>query len=169
MITEHDPQTALDTRFSSPDATATAWPEGREGLAAAELYWLSTVRRDGRPHVAPLIAVWFDGALCFCTGPEEQKARNLAHNPRCVLTTGAGVLHEGLDLVVEGEAERVRDDATLERIAAAYVAKYGAEWTFQVRDGAFHHDGHEALVFRVAPATAFGFRKGAYGQTRWRF
>ncbi|MGW7600980.1 pyridoxamine 5'-phosphate oxidase family protein [Streptomyces antimycoticus] len=169
MITEHDPQTALDTRFSSPDATTTTWLEGREGLAAAELYWLSTVRRDGRPHVTPLIAVWCDGALCFCTGPEEQKARNLAHNPRCVLTTGAGVLYEGLDLVVEGEAEPVRDDATLGRIAAAYGAKYGEEWTFQVRDGAFHHDGHTALVFRVAPATAFGFRKGAYGQTRWRF
>ncbi|WP_413801350.1 pyridoxamine 5'-phosphate oxidase family protein [Streptomyces iranensis] len=169
MITEHEPQTALDTRFSSPDATAIGWPEGRAGLAAAELYWLSTVRRDGRPHVTPLIAVWLDGALCFCTGPAEQKARNLAHNPRCALTTGAGVLREGLDLVVEGAAEPVRDDATLRRIAAAYVEKYGEEWTFQVRDGAFHHEGHEALVFRVAPATAFGFRKGEYGQTRWRF
>jgi len=26
-----------------------------------------------------------------------------------------------------------------------------------------------ALVFRVAPVTAFGFAKSPYGQTRWRF
>jgi hypothetical protein len=33
----------------------------------AEVHWLSTVRPDGRPHVAPLIAVWVDDALVFCT------------------------------------------------------------------------------------------------------
>ncbi len=29
----------------------------------------STVRPDGRPHVTPLLAVWADDALHFCTGP----------------------------------------------------------------------------------------------------
>ncbi|WP_432011600.1 pyridoxamine 5'-phosphate oxidase family protein [Streptomyces cucumeris] len=168
-MTENEPRTALDTRFSSPDATATLWSEGREALAAAELYWLSTVRRDGRPHVTPLLAVWLDGALHFCTGPGEQKAANLAHNPRCTLTTGTNILHEGLDLVVEGEAAAVRDDAALRGVAGAYVAKYGEEWRFEVRDGLFHHEGGQALVYAVAPVTAFGFRKGVYGQTRWRF
>jgi len=33
------------------------WPEAREHLEMAELYWLTTVRGDGRPHVTPLIAV----------------------------------------------------------------------------------------------------------------
>ncbi|CAM5725744.1 hypothetical protein SANTM175S_00217 [Streptomyces antimycoticus] len=46
--------------------------------------------------------------------------------------------------------------------------EYGEEWTFQARDGAFHHDGH-ALVSGSPRPLAFGFRKGAYGQTRWRF
>lgn len=146
--------------FPAAVRTATAWSEGRERLAAAQLYWLSTVRHDGRPHVTPLLSVWLDGALYFCTGPTEQKARNLERNPHCALTTGANALHEGLDLVVEGEAAAVRDDTTLRRIAEAYVQKYGEEWTFQVRDGAFHHEGGEALVYEVAPTTAFGFRKG---------
>ncbi|WP_372444705.1 pyridoxamine 5'-phosphate oxidase family protein [Streptomyces coffeae] len=109
------------------------------------------------------------GALYFCTGPGEQKAKNLAHNPHCTLTTGANTLREGLDLVVEGEAAAVRDDAVLRRVAEAYVTKYGEEWTFEVRDGSFHHEGGQALVYEVAPATAFGFRKGVYGQTRWGF
>src|SRR5690606_33461228 len=130
-----------------------------------------TVRPDGRPHVTPLLGAWVDEALHICTGPEEQKARNLRGNPHCVLTTGCNALHEGADLVVEGDAVRVTDDAALRRVAEAYEAKYGGEWHFDVRDGAFHHpDGGEALVYRVAPVTGFRFGKGdPYSQTRYRF
>jgi hypothetical protein len=165
-----EPVTELDPRFSSPDATATPWATGREALERAEVYWLSTVRPDGRPHVTPLIAVWLDGALHFCTGPTERKAKNLTDNPRVVLTTGGNALGEGLDLVVEGDAVRVTDEARLQRLAAAYEAKYGSDWHFEVRDGAFHGEGGEAPVYEVAPTTAFGFGKGErYSQTRWRF
>jgi hypothetical protein len=44
-----NPETELDSRFSSSNATATAWAAAREQLAQAEIYWLSTVRPDGRP------------------------------------------------------------------------------------------------------------------------
>jgi predicted pyridoxine 5'-phosphate oxidase superfamily flavin-nucleotide-binding protein len=73
----HDPVTTLDTRFGESDAVAIGWDETRQALEAAELFWISTVRRDGRPHVAPLVAVWLDEAIHFCTGPKEQKAINL--------------------------------------------------------------------------------------------
>jgi nitroimidazol reductase NimA-like FMN-containing flavoprotein (pyridoxamine 5'-phosphate oxidase superfamily) len=168
-MTASEPETTLDGRFSSPDATPTSWADGRQRIEAAELFWLSTVRPDGRPHVTPLISVWVDGAAYFCTGAEERKAKNLAENPSCILTTGCNQLEEGLDVVVEGEAARIGDDAKLSRIAAAYEAKYGSGWHVDVRDGAFHHEGGEALVFELAPVTAFGFGKGAYSQTRWRF
>lgn len=164
-----EPETKLDERFSSPDAAATDWDEGREQIEAAEVFWLSTVRADGRPHVTPLISVWIDGAAYFCTGPDEQKAKNLAQNPSCILTTGSNVLGEGLDVVIEAPAVRVSDDAKLERIADAYESKYGSEWHFDVRDGAFRHESGDAIVFEVAPVVAFGFRKGDYSQTRWRF
>ncbi|RLL65687.1 pyridoxamine 5'-phosphate oxidase family protein [Streptomyces sp. Z26] len=169
-----EPQTHLDARFSGPDAVPTPWAEARAALAAAQTYWLSTVRADGRPHVTTLLAVWHDDALHFCTGADEQKARNLAGNARCALTTGCNRFDEGLDLVVEGSAERVTDEHALRALAAAYVAKYGPDWRFDVRDGAFRHSGDEAPggpvpVYRVAPVTAFGFAKGTPGQTRWRF
>lgn len=166
----NEPEAKLDGRFSSPDATPTDWTDGRKRIEEAELFWLSTVRPDGRPHVTPLISVWLDGAAYFCTGASERKARNLAQNPNCILMTGCNLLAEGLDVVIEGEAERVSDDAKLTRIADAYESKYGSDWHFDVRDGAFHHgESSEALVFEVAPATAFGFGKGKYSQTRWRF
>ena len=84
-----------------------------EDLQGAEVYWLSTVRPDGRPHVTPLLGVWLDGALYFCTGPTERKAKNLAQNPNCAVTTGRNGLADGLDLVVEGAAAEVRDGAEL--------------------------------------------------------
>jgi hypothetical protein len=83
--------------------------------------------------------------------------------------TGCNTLHEGLDIVVEGRATRIHDDATLQRVADEYVSKYGDEWRFEVRDGAFHHGPGEAWVFEVAPVTAYAFGKGWYSHTRWRF
>lgn len=165
-----DPVGELDPRFSSEGATPARWKEARERLELAEVYWLSTVRPDGRPHVTPLIAVWLDGALSFCTGPSERKAKNLAVNAHCVVATGCNALAEGFDLVVEGEAVREHEETKLQRVAAAYEAKYGRDWHFDVCDGAFFGAGGEALVFVVSPETVFGFRKGeAFGQTRWRF
>jgi general stress protein 26 len=118
------PTAELDARFSSEGARPTAWPEARKHLEAAELYWLTTVRADGRPHVTPLIAVWLADAMHFCTGASEQKARNLEHNQHCILTTGRNSLTEGvLDLVVEGDAVRVTDEAKLRKIAAVYESK----------------------------------------------
>jgi nitroimidazol reductase NimA-like FMN-containing flavoprotein (pyridoxamine 5'-phosphate oxidase superfamily) len=166
-----EPRTEIDARFGEPGVEPVAWQAGREALERAELYWVSTVRTDGRPHVTPLIAVWLQGAMYFCTGPEEQKAINLAANPSCALTTGSNALHGGFDLVVEGRAERVSDDAKLGPIAAAYLEKYGEEWRFEVREGGFQQAGSEglALVFELAPAKVLGFGKDPYSQTRWLF
>ncbi|RPK75297.1 pyridoxamine 5'-phosphate oxidase family protein [Streptomyces clavifer] len=165
------PETELDTRYSSEGAAARPWREAVVLLTDAELYWLSTVRPDGRPHVTPLIGVWSDGALHFCTGPSERKARNLAVNPEVVLTTGANALGEGFDVVVEGRAARVTDEERLIALAEAWEAKYGSDWHFGVTDGMFSNGaGGRAEVFAVTPRTAFGFAKGdPFGQTRWLF
>ena len=170
MTTAEGPVAELQPQFSSEDAAPTPWAEARRRLESAELYWLSTVRPDGRPHVTPLISVWLDDALYFCTGADERKAKNLVGNAQCVLTTGCDRLNVGLDLVVEGRAERVIDEARLQRIADAYVSKYGSSWTFTVEDAVFvHGDEGRALVYEVKPSRAFGFGKGTYSQTRWRF
>src|SRR5690349_15779778 len=114
------PTVELNAGFSEPGATPRPWEEVADALERAEMFWLSTVRRDGRPHVTPLPAVWLDGVLHFCTGDAEQKTRNLEAEPRCVLTTGTDRLRSGLDVVVEGTAERVTDGARLRRLAALW-------------------------------------------------
>ena len=169
-MTEQEPRTGIDTRYSAPGARPAAWRQARGRLAAAGVYWLTTVRPDGRPHVTPLIGVWHAGAVHFCTGAQERKARNLAASPHCVVTTGRNDLGAGMDVVLEGDAVPVTDEAVLRTLADLYEAKYGTDWRFEVRDGAFRNaGGGSALVFRVAPSTAFGFAKDPYAQTRWRF
>jgi general stress protein 26 len=170
-MTEHQPVTELSA-FSSEGAAPTEWAQGLRDLRSAELYWLTTVRPDGRPHVTPLIAIWLDGAMYFTTGADERKAKNLAQNAQCILTTGRNTL-DGLDLVVEGEASKVSDTAELRAVADTYESKYGRHFTapggtwFGLGDSIRTGD---VLVYRVTLSTAFGFAKGEpFSQTRWRF
>ena len=71
-MTLEAPVTELDSRFSTPDATALPWMDAERQLQNAGVFWVSTVRPEGRPHVVPLIAVWLDGALFFATGEDER-------------------------------------------------------------------------------------------------
>ncbi|MFK0216750.1 pyridoxamine 5'-phosphate oxidase family protein [Streptomyces vinaceus] len=179
---KHPTTTELDARYSSAlnprpgaaDVTATDWAEALRQLAGAEIFWASTVRADGRLHVTPVIAAWHDGALYFSTGPDEQKAKNLAHDGHCALTTGANSLTGGFDLVIEGTARPVSDPAALEEVITAYETKYGPHMTST--EGTFHGMGDEirkgdVVVFGLPPSTAYGFGRdnGVYTHTRWTF
>jgi hypothetical protein len=169
-MAEQVPAAELST-FSSPNATPTEWSQARDELAGAELYWLSTVRPDGRPHVTPLLGIWLEGALYFCTGATERKARNLSANRHCVLTTGQSTL-DGLDLVIEGTAVSVGDRAELGRVADTYESKYGAHFgpggTWSDLGDAIRRA--DVVVYRVAPTIGFGFGKGEiFSETRWSF
>lgn len=165
-----EPQTILDARFSGPSAVAISWDETRRLLEEAQLFWIGTVRRDGRPQVSPLVAVWLDDALHFSTGPEEQKAVNLRANPDVVLTTGCAEWDRGFDVMVEGVAVRQTDDAVLRRLAEAWSQKWDGRWQYAVSDGIFSHEGGGgALVFSVRPRKVLVFGKGTFSHTSHRF
>ena len=169
------PATMLDEGYSDPGAGATGWEDTRRVLETAELFWISTVRADGRPHVTPLVAVWAEDALHFCTGITEQKAINLTGNPHVILMTGSNQWDDGLDVVVEGDALPVTDEETLKRLAQAWTAKWDGRWQYLVGDGCFHHpDTSDAepemiLVYSVTPSKVLAFAKGAFSHTSHRF
>jgi predicted pyridoxine 5'-phosphate oxidase superfamily flavin-nucleotide-binding protein len=167
-MTPNEPMVEFNEGFSAPGATARPWADVVEVLETSEMFWLSTVRRDGRPHVTPLPAIWLDGTLHFCAGDAEQKARNLGTEPRCILTTGTNRLHSGLDVVVEGTALRVTDQAQLQRLAGLWKSKL--DWDFTVREGGFGDPaGRVGLVFGVTPTKVLAFGKDPFSQTRYRF
>jgi nitroimidazol reductase NimA-like FMN-containing flavoprotein (pyridoxamine 5'-phosphate oxidase superfamily) len=179
-------QTPVAAQPLVADATATPWAAARERLENPErgrTYWLATMRPDGRPHVMPLLGLWLDDAFYFITGETTRKGKNLASDPRCVLTTSSTVL-PALDLILEGEARKVTDDATLHRVADAYGSKMG--WPLEVRDGTVLGPNAPTAgpspyaVYELRPTTVFGLpgitgteegvgSAGAFSPTRWRF
>jgi hypothetical protein len=174
-----EPTTELHPEYSSPGAAAVPWSEARDRLTLAEIFWITTVRPEARPHVTPLVAVWLDDALFFVTGENERKATNLSDNPHVVMTTGCAAFRDGFDIVIEGDAVRVTEDSKLRRVADGYATKY--EWLYEVRDGMFHEvhgpdrssegtSSARVLVFELKPTTVFGYGRGeVFSATRWRF
>ncbi|NUS42531.1 MAG: pyridoxamine 5'-phosphate oxidase family protein [Mycobacteriaceae bacterium] len=79
--------------------------------------WLTTLDATGAPHVTPVGAAWLDGEFWFQTGDVTRKAKNIARDPRCVVSVSA---HD-FDLVVEGTAAKVEDPAAVARVAAVWA------------------------------------------------
>jgi len=162
LFTEHDA-----TPMSTDESTVKPWHHARECLEAAPKVWLTTTRPNGRAHVAPLLVVWLDDTPCFATRPGSRKARNLAHDPGCVVT----VASDNIDLVVEGNAESITDVADLHSIADHFHVKY--QWKLAVRGSRVH--GHalpgppEYHLYRLRPTLAFGYGADGLTATRWRF
>ena len=149
---------------------ATSWDEALRHFESARTFWLATVREDGSPHLMPLLAVCVEGEMYFCAGTGTRKSRNLARDPRCMLSSAT----EGLDLVVEGRAIPVADAAVLDRTARAYKEKYG--WDAEPRDGAFQGEGAPTAgpppltLYRLEAARAFGFGTDqSLNAMRWTF
>jgi pyridoxine/pyridoxamine 5'-phosphate oxidase len=137
------------------------WAEAERRLTVSHDYWCATVRPDGAPHVMPVWGVWLDGRLWFSSGLGSRKARNLAADPRCALTTD----DTQNPVVVEGLAVRVVD---LDRIAAFVVAvnaKYDAGMTTAFLDPDVNGS------YAVAPERAFALSHDDFtgSPTRWRF
>ena len=151
------------------------WSRALEALESGQpqpngTTFLATTRPDGRPHVAGVGAMWDDGTLYFVSGPGTRKSRNVAENAHCSMAMSL----EGLDLVIEGPAQRVTDDVTLQKLARRYA---DSGWPARVEDGAFTYDYSAPsagpppwYVYAVTPTTAFGVASGEpHGATRWRF
>jgi hypothetical protein len=163
--------TNLD-RYGSP---ALLWDRARDLLAASPTrsditFFLGTVRPDGRPHSAGIGALWYDGDFYLTSSPAARKARNLAANSACTIS----VKLEGIDLVLEGNAHRVTDMATLEATARLY--REGG-WPAEVQGDAFTAPFSAPSagpppwnLYRFTFHTAFGVATAEpYGATRWRF
>jgi hypothetical protein len=121
----------VEPMISSEDASTLPWAEARERLDGNGTHWLATVRPDARPHLVPVGVVWMAGALYFTTGQGTRKEKNVAHNAHCAIAISA----PGFDMVVEGTAARLQDEAQLQQLAEVYRSK---GWPVTgVRDGTF--------------------------------
>ncbi|MFI5041349.1 MAG: pyridoxamine 5'-phosphate oxidase family protein [Acidimicrobiales bacterium] len=134
--------------------------------------WLATINPDGTPHLTGVGALWVDGSFWFETGAGTRKARNLARDPRCVMSVAA---HD-FDLVVDGEAQIVTDPTRVADMAARW-ATHG--WPARVDDTGVALTAEFSapsagpppwFVYRLEPRTATAvLTVEPGGATRWRF
>jgi nitroimidazol reductase NimA-like FMN-containing flavoprotein (pyridoxamine 5'-phosphate oxidase superfamily) len=137
------------------------WPEIERRLTVSHDYWVATVRPDGRPHVMPVWGVWFDGRLWFSSGLRSRKARNLAAEPRCTITTD-----QAQDpVVLDGLAEQVVDADGIAAFLAAMNGKYDAGMTAAFLDPAVNG------TFAVRPQRVIALSHDDFtgSPTRWTF
>jgi hypothetical protein len=109
----------------------------------------------------PVWGVWLDARLWFSSGLRSRKARNLAADPRCTLTTD-----DARDpVVLEGVAQRATAGEELAAFLAAVDAKYAAGLTAEFLDPAVNG------TYAVRPVRAFALRGEDFAgsPTRWWF
>jgi hypothetical protein len=133
----------------------------------ASRFWIATTRPDGRPHLMAVGIVWNEGKFYLATGAGTQKGKNLAHDPRCMVSIAA----PGIDIEAVGEAKIIRDEGYLQRIAELF-----SDWGPTVRDGAFWHEYSAPSagpppwdVYEITPTTFYAVAsEEPHGATRWQ-
>jgi PPOX class probable F420-dependent enzyme len=137
------------------------WSWAVERLMRSHDYWVATVRPEGRPHVMPVWGVWMDEALWFSSSRGSRKARNLAANAHCAITTDNA--YE--PVVIDGEAALIDDPAAI----GAFVTELNGEYKTDYSIDFFNPTDN--ACFRVRPAWAFGLIESDFTgtPTRWTF
>ena len=125
--------------------TPMAWSEADALLSESRVYWIATVRPDGRPHVVPSDGIWLDDALYFGGGSDTVHMRN-------VRATGHAVAHVGDGLsaavIVEGvAADEAPSPEIAERLAEANNPKY-ADYRMTATAESYLESGVTALRAR---------------------
>jgi len=71
------------------DAPTTTHPAGADAaLRDDPVVWLSSVQRDGRPHVVPVWFHWDGERIVAFSKPHARKVDNLRDEPRVMLAVG---------------------------------------------------------------------------------
>jgi PPOX class probable F420-dependent enzyme len=159
--------TAIETRLDAGVAQAPG-----DGGPNRHTCWLATLNPDGSPHVTAVGALWADGVFWFETAQRSRKGRNLARDPRCVLSLAT----DAFDLVVEGEAHKVTDPDAVADMAARWAAE---GWPARVDESGVALTAEYSApsagpppwhVYRIAArsATALATVEPG-GATRWTF
>jgi nitroimidazol reductase NimA-like FMN-containing flavoprotein (pyridoxamine 5'-phosphate oxidase superfamily) len=135
---------------------ALPWEWALDRITGSHNYLLTTMRPGGSPHVMPVWGVWLDGAWYFSTSATSRKSRNLEQNANCV------VCNENVEeaVILEGTAQRLKDDEIPKQAFVDYKAKYG--WELDPKRGP---------VWKVTPRTVFAMPEQQFPQavTKWVF
>ena len=139
------------------------WQRAQELLEGATGYWLASTDPDGRPHLVQQWGAWVDGRWYFEGSAETRWARNLARDPRAVMSVERGseiVIVYG-PVTLGARAERT----VLEGVSRAYARKYGRGYDYRPSADDFEKRGLNELV----PTKALSWDVKRFGTSPTRF
>jgi len=121
-------------------------------FTAADSCWFSSVRPDGRAHLAPIWHVWHGGKAYVCTPSGSVRAHNVAHQPHVSLS-----LPDPYEVfILEGVATPAPQmEAELQPL---FQAKY--DWNIST-------DLKYDLILEITPVKIMAW--GDHGEGRWYF
>ena len=136
------------------------WSWARERLERSHDYWVASAGATG-PHLMPVWGVWLEEAFWFSSSRASKKARNLATQPRCSVSTDDAQA----PVIVEGDGELINDRDAVLRFVDALNRKYRTSYPPE-----FFTNPANAC-FRVRPRWAFGLIESDFtgSPTRWTF
>lgn len=113
-------QMELPAEYGSPNEIL-PWEQIDERLRDAPVYWVASVRPDGRPHVVPRDGMWIDDAWYYGGSEATVHNQNLRSNPALTMHIGDGMTA----IIVEGKALFEKQPAALaQRLADEHNRKY---------------------------------------------
>jgi hypothetical protein len=143
------------------------WTWAEQRLKKSHNYWITTIKpgtppRKASPHCMVVWGLWQDGRFLFSTGGKSRKARNLARNANCVVSTEHA--HEAV--IVEGTAE-IADVRARRKFLPVYQRKYDFDMSKMKSDIL----SMKEPVFAMRPRVVFAlWEKEFIGKsTRWKF
>ena len=101
----------------------------RSFLNAPRVARLSTIGKDGYPHIVPIDFMRDGDELVFGSDNGEQKVRNALRNPKGAVTLGGDPAVDDAGYMIQGDLkiEENPDQAVLRKILRRYQTKREAE------------------------------------------
>ncbi len=143
------------------------WSWAEQRLKKSHNYWITTVKpgtssQSIAPHTMVVWGLWQDGRFLFSTGSQSRKARNLAQNTNCIVSTEHA--HEAV--IVEGTAE-IADVQARRKFLPVYERKYNFDMAKMKADIL----SMKEPIFAIRPRVVFGLWEKYFVKksTRWTF
>lgn len=152
-------QLDLPEGYGNPDKTL-GWEEVRKELEAAQTYWVTSVRPNGRPHIVPRDGIWLDDSWYYGGSPTTIHNRNVERNPAVVMHIGDGlkaIIVEGNSVYIYPQLEIAE---LLSEINNSKYAHYGMKTSAETytERGTWALKARRILAWTNLPENATRFR-----------
>jgi hypothetical protein len=145
------------------EETMLPWAMVEEQLHQERIYWVCTVRPDGRPHSVPLWGAWFNERFYFDGSSQTRHVRNLMENPAVSVHLESGeevVIIDGIGRAV-GKPDRDLAMGVYKIYKSKYAGYPGYDPTPEMWD--------EGGLYEVVPQRVLAWRNFPNDATRWVF